>query len=379
MAFEFEFPDIGEGLTEAIVVKWLIDLGEPVGLDEPLVEVETDKAVTEIPAPRAGVLLYQGAAEGGTILVDQLLAVIGEPGESWQPGGGTEPAGEEAPAAPIVGTLSEDADILTGSGPPALPRIRKLAGDLGVDLAAVTGSGPGGRVTEDDVRAAVSTGGGPLERRRLSPTRRAIAEHLTKSWREIPHVVTYGSADASAALAARAAAEGDTPPLEALLIAALVPLLRDYPEFNATLQGDDLVLKHFYDIGIAVDTPDGLMVAVVRDAADRTLDDLGNEIRRLAAGARERTLGAADLRGATFTLSNIGAVGGRYGTPIIPYGTTAILSVGRADPEPVVIDDEVVVGRRFPLSLAYDHRVIDGALGRRFMGAVVHAVESIGV
>lgn len=379
MAFEFEFPDIGEGLTEAVVVKWLVGIGDEVGLDEPLVEVETDKAVTEMPAPRAGVLLFQGAAEGETILVDQLLAVIGQPGETWapEPEDTASPAPSGADAAPIVGTLSDDADVLTASGPQTLPRVRKLAAELGVDLSAVSGSGPGGRITDDDVRDAAGAGAGPVERRKLSPTRRAIAEHLTRSWREIPHVVTYGSADAAAALAARSDFEGAKPPLEALFISALVPLLQEYPEFNATLQGDDLILRKHYDVGVAVDTPDGLMVAVVRDAGEQTVPELADEIRRLAAGARDRTLAASDMRGATFTLSNIGAVGGRYGTPIIPFGTTAILSVGRADPEPVVVDGVVAVGRRFPLSLSYDHRVVDGALGRRFMGAVVSAIEDI--
>jgi pyruvate dehydrogenase E2 component (dihydrolipoamide acetyltransferase) len=214
---------------------------------------------------------------------------------------------------------------------------------------------------------------------RLSPTRLAIARNLSRSWREIPHVTTYGEADASPLLEARrrlAEATGAGLPLEALLIRTVTPLLARFPEFNASVEGETLLLRTHYDVGVAVDTPDGLMVAVVRGADRLDFEDLGAEVTRLAAGARERTLGLADLRGATFTISNIGAVGGRFGTPIIPAGTTAILSVGRADERPVVRRGAVTVGREFPLSLSYDHRVIDGALGRRFLGALIDALES---
>ena len=265
MAYEFLLPDIGEGLHEATVLQWFAKIGDHLDVDAPMVEVETDKAITEIPAPRAGVLLHQGAAVDEVIEVGRILAVIGE-----------------------------------------------------ADAA------------------------------RLLEARRTLAE------------------------------QRDTPvPVEALLIAAIVPVLREEPEFNAAFQDGHLLLRRYYDIGFAVDTPDGLMVAVVRGADGLGVMELADEIARLADRVRTRTADPAELRGATFTVSNIGAVGGGYGTPIIPHGTSAILSVGRAEAKPVVRDGQIVVATMLPMSLSYDHRVVDGAAGRRFIGLVATAVEGL--
>ena len=378
MALEFLLPDIGEGLTEATVVRWLAAVGETVRLDQPIVELETDKAVIEIPAPRAGVVLHHGASAGATVPVDALLVVIGEAGESWVGGGTPAPSPRRearAEAAPIVGTL-EEAEPSAQAQPRALPLVRRLAASLGVDIAGVNGTGPGGRITRADVEGAVIAGG-DVERVRLSPTRIAISKNLTRSWQEIPHVTTYATADPTAILRARSVG-GTMVPLEALLITAIVPVLQRHPAFNATLDGDTLIVRKHYDLGFAVDTPDGLMVAVVRGADGMTVTEMAGEVRRLAAAARDRSITIDEMRGATFTVSNIGAVGGGYGTPIIPYGTTAILSVGRAVDRAVVRDGVVVVGKEMPLSLSYDHRVIDGAAGRAFMAAVVAAIEEAG-
>lgn len=371
MAREFHLPDVGEGLVEAVIISWHVDVGEAVGLDEPLVEVGTDKAIVDIPSPYAGVLLHRGGEDGDTVEVDSLLAVIGEPGERWEPAAGTPPPAAGERAAPVVGVLPGAEPGVTDR-PLVLPFVRKLAGELGVDLSAVSGTGPLGRITEADVRAAASER--PTVRVPMSRLRRAISESLSRSWREIPHVTTYGYADSDRLLSERERL--GKPPVEALLIARLVPVLNRFPGFNAAVDGDDIVERHFYDIGFAVDTPDGLLVAVVHDADTLSVDQLAGEVRRLASGARERTLGIDELRGQTFTVSNIGAVGGGTGTPIIPYGTSAILSVGRAEPRPVVREDTVVIARQFPLSLSYDHRIIDGAGGRRFMAAVIEALES---
>lgn len=208
----------------------------------------------------------------------------------------------------------------------------------------------------------------------MSATRRAIADNLTRAWREIPHVTTYGEADAQPLLRKREAL--GKPSLDALLIAAVVPLLVEHPAFNAVIAGDEIVYKKHYDVGIAVDTPHGLVVAVVKDADKQSVEDLDAEVRRLAQAAQQQKLTIDELRGQTFTVSNIGAVGGRFGTPIVPYGTSAILSVGRADPQPVVVDDAVTIGRRFPLSLSYDHRIVDGAAGRAFMAALIAALSA---
>jgi pyruvate/2-oxoglutarate dehydrogenase complex dihydrolipoamide acyltransferase (E2) component len=372
MATEFHLPDIGEGLAEATIVHWFVAVGEHVNVDAPLVEIETDKAVVEVPSPIAGVVLHHGAEVDEVLAVEKLLAVIGDEGEVWTGEAEPAPATDSADAAPIVGTLDTSEAPPVASGVQALPMVRRLASELGVDLDSVEGTGPGGRVTEADVEEASSSTSGAHTRVPLSATRKAIVANLSRSWREIPHVTTYGEVDAAGLLAARA--EAGKPPLEALLIARIVPLLKQYRGFNATFAGDAVLEHDRWDIGFAVDTPDGLMVAVVRGADAKSVDELGSEIRALADGAKARSLSRDQLTGQTFTISNIGAVGGRYGTPLVPYGTTAILSVGRADPKPVVRNGEIVVASEFPLSLSYDHRVIDGGTGRAFMAGLIEAL-----
>jgi len=375
VATEFHLPDIGEGLAEATILHWFVDVGDRVEADAPLVEVETDKAVVEIPAPIGGFVLHHGAGADEVLPVEHLLAVIGDEGEAWSADvpavDASSAAGPTAEAAPIVGTLDTSDTPAVGVGVQALPMVRRLAAELGVDLEAVSGSGPAGRITDQDVRGAASQLLGPHTRVPLSATRKAIIKNLTRSWQEIPHVTTYSSVDASPLLAARNAA--GKVPLEAVVMARLIPILKRHRGFNASFAGDSVVEHDRYDIGFAVDTPDGLMVAVVSDVDSKSVDQLGTEIRSLAAGARDRTLGHSQLIGQTFTISNIGAVGGRFGTPIVPYGTTAILSIGRAEPEAVVRDGEIVIASEFPLSLSYDHRVIDGGTGRSFMSDVVAA------
>lgn len=445
MANEFRFPDIGEGLTEAEIVRWLVAEGEYVEADQPVVEVETDKAVVEIPSPYAGTVLRHGAAEGETIEVGSVLVVVGDEEENaasdeiavdaplsaesaplsaefTSPSTELDSPDEEtvsvATAAPIVGSLDENAEDLSPSAPgedepvpsqiKALPLVRKLAREMSIDLATVPGSGPAGRITREDLlavaepapvsqpseatvsapteeRVAAAEEGatpgpsaGTDERRRLSRLRRTIAANLSKSWAEVPHVTTFDDVDATRLLEVRQAlgSRYETKiPLEALVVKAIVPALRSFPEFNATLDGDDLVIHGAHDIGIAVDTPDGLLVAVIRDAASKGVLELSSEVRRLGEGARNRTLGVDELSGQTFTVSNIGAVGGGHGTPIVPPGTTAILSVGRAQQKPIVADGELVIAPVMPLSLSYDHRVIDGGLGRRFMAEVMENLE----
>jgi len=383
---EFRLPDIGEGLTEAEIVRWIVPEGGTVEVDAPLVEVETDKAVVEIPSPYAGKVLSHGAKEGETILVGAVLAVI----ES---------------DAPIVGSLDTRTETLApraeasispappppASPPPvsspspsvkALPVVRKLARDLGVDLSKVTGTGTDGKITREDVQQAAqgvtSRDVRDDEQVSLSRLRRTIAAHMERSWREIPHVTTFDKVDASRLLAARAALgrrHDRTIPIEALVIKAVLPVLRQFPEFNASLDGDDLILRRRYDVGMAVDTDDGLIVPVVKHADSIELFALAEEIVRLSTAARRRTLTPDELTGATFTVSNIGAVGGGFGTPIIPYGTTAILSVGRAVEEPVARNGAVTIAPMLPLSLSYDHRVIDGGLGRSFMAVLMENLE----
>lgn len=436
MPREFKLPDIGEGLTEAEIVRWLVAEGDQVDADQSIVEVETDKAVVEIPTPYAGVVLSRGGAEGETIAVGSVLVVIGEPGESASPAEVPVPAPSQEPvepapapaetfaaaAAPIVGTLSEEAESLsapvvaeTTQDVKALPVVRKLARDHGIDLHTVAGTGQGGRITRQDVEAVIARAtqtetepatpepslsptpsGDPVspappavpassppaagteERRPMSRMRRTIAANMSRSWAEIPHVTTFDDVDASRLLEVREALaqrHGVKVPVEALVIGAVVPALASFPEFNSRIDGDDLVFHGSYDIGIAVDTSEGLMVAVVRDAGSKGVLELASEIRRLGEGARARTLQPGEILGQTFTVSNIGAVGGGHGTPIVPPGTTAILSVGRAKQKPIVDGDDLVIAPVLPLSLSYDHRVIDGAVGRRFMALLIENLE----
>jgi len=434
VAREFRLPDIGEGLTEAEIVRWLVSEGDSIDADQSIVEVETDKAVVEIPTPYGGVVLRLGGAEGETIAVGSVLVVVGEPGEGLAPEPVPEPEipqpSEELAApmpsaealvsvespppatAPIVGTLNEEAESLStpsdrvssgfGDQVKALPVVRKLARDQGIDLATVVGSGPGGRVTRQDVEAAIAAGSEPEtpapvespvaevtpapsapapgsdERRPMSRMRRTIAANMARSWSEIPHVTTFDDVDATRLLEVRSALadrHGVKIPVEALVVRALLPALSAFPEFNSTIDGDDLVVHGSHDIGIAVDTPGGLMVAVIRDASSMGVLELAAEIQRLGEGARTRTLTPDEVMGQTFTVSNIGAVGGGHGTPIVPPGTTAILSVGRAKQKPIVYDDDLVIAPVMPLSLSYDHRVIDGAVGRRFMALLIENLE----
>jgi pyruvate dehydrogenase E2 component (dihydrolipoamide acetyltransferase) len=259
-----------------------------------------------------------------------------------------------------------------------------------VDLETITGSGPGGRITREDVHAATE----PIEvqaprrppapertgdeRVRLSMLRRTIAEHMTRSWSEIPHVTTFDEVDATRLLAARsalAARHGVRVPIEALVIKAVIPALRAFREFNATLDGDDLVLHGAMDIGIAVDTGDGLLVPAIKAADGYSTLELAEVIADLGERGKKRTLTPAELSGGTFTVSNIGAVGGGFGTPLIPHGTTAIVSIGRAAEAAVVRAGQVAIATMMPLSLSYDHRVIDGGLGRRFTAMLVENLE----
>lgn len=461
MAREFRLPDIGEGLTEAEIVRWLVPVGGYVAMDEPVVEVETDKALMEIPSPFAGTVMSHGAPEGAVVEVGEVLVVIGDPDEQENQHGSEGDAEASGESAPIVGTISSEAVDLTRPsveppdevGPPpgrtpdfftpsrpiqTLPMIRKMAKELGVDLSTVEGSGPGGRITREDVQsAAAGIADTSVERdevaepeqiestwspaaaeqeadqpeeveeveeaeeaeaeeaeeteepdadekgetgdqaaragERMSATRRAIAEHMERSWREIPHVTTFGRVDVSRLLDARRALQrrhGSSVSIDAMVVKAVVAALSEHPTVASRLEGEVIVPPEALDIGVAVDTPEGLMVVVVDDPTEIDLIEMTAEIARLAEAARDRTLPPDRFRGQCFTVSNIGAVGGGYGTPIVPHGTSGILSVGQAEDTPVARDGAVVIAPMMPLSFSYDHRLIDGAAGRRFLDTV---------
>ncbi|MCH8985804.1 MAG: 2-oxo acid dehydrogenase subunit E2 [Acidobacteria bacterium] len=374
MAYELYLPDIGEGLTEADIVQWHVQVGDPVAADQPIVAVETAKAVVDIPSPRNGVILHHGADEGATLAVGSLLVVIGDEGEEWRQ---TDSPTSDTSISPTDGatTRHDNATALPDRRVKAVPLIRKFARDLGVDLATVVATGPGGRVTREDVKRASPkaepTSSGMSSR--LSTTRRTIAANMLRSWNEIPHVTVWGPVDGTAMLAAMRTIGV---PLEALLIEAALTALEQFPAVNALFDGQLVTTPADVNIGIAVDTEAGLMVPVVKSAQTLTREQRAAEIDRLARGAEARTLTMDELTGATFTISNVGAVGGGYGTPIIPHGTVAILSIGQAVPDVIVRDNEIVIASVFPMALSFDHRVLDGAVSSKFFAAFCEAVRT---
>lgn len=380
MAQQFRLPDIGEGLVEAEIVAWHVAVGDVVAVDQIIVEVETDKSLVDIPSPFAGTVLALGGGPGDVVEVGDVLIVIGAPGEALDDEEADQPPEAADQQAPMTG----------GDGPPgaqaarAMPAVRKAARERGIDLSLINGTGPGGSVTIADLDelsagATSKVADAGDERVPMSRTRRAIAEHMQRSWSEIPHVTTLHEARADQLLAARTALANDAGvavPIEALVIHAVLPVLESHPRFNASIDGDDLVLHARRDIGVAVDTSEGLIVPVVRSAGDHSVLELAQLIAELAERAKNRRVAPDDLSGATFTVTNIGAIGGGHGTPIIPHGTLAILSVGKAEPRPVVEDGKIVVGLVMPLSVSYDHRAIDGAMGQRFMAAIIANLEN---
>ena len=372
-------PDIGEGLTEAEIVEWLVAVGDEITVGQSVVEVETAKTTVEIPATHAGTVSELRGETGDIIEVGDVLFVVAG-GDDTETASGDETASAVSPdpgrrtATPAAATPS--AAPASGTGEvKAMPAVRKLARDLGVDLAEVVGTGPGGSITRHDVETAAS--GGTNDRREpLTATRRAIAAHMETSWRTIPHVTVQAEIRAERMLARRTADDGSTLPIEAVIAEAVMPLLRRHEWFNAAFEEGHVVVRGPIHLGFAVDTDAGLMVVVVRDAEHQPTADIGGEFARLAAAAHDRTIQPAEVAGQTFTISNIGALGGGHGTPIIPLGTSAILSVGRATAQPVVEDGELTVGMVAPIDLSYDHRLIDGALGQRFLADVIEALEA---
>jgi pyruvate dehydrogenase E2 component (dihydrolipoamide acetyltransferase) len=254
-----------------------------------------------------------------------------------------------------------------------MPLVRKLAAERGIDLSTLTGSGPGRSITRADVENAEPTTPIDGELVPLTPTRRAIAEHMARSWREIPHVTVQAEVRAES-LVAEMRETGNA--LEACAGGRVLPVLRDFPDFNAAFTDNGIIRKQNHDIGFAVDTDAGLMVVVVTDTDDKTVDELSVEFGELAERAKNRTISLDKITGQTFTISNIGALGGGHGTPIIPIGTTAILSIGRARSQPVVENGNLAIGLVAPIDLSYDHRAIDGGLGQRFLASVVEALEA---
>ena len=366
MAYEFKLPDLGEGLTEGEIARWLVTEGQELAEDDPLVEIATDKTTVEIPSPAAGRVTRILVAEGEVVPVGTVLVVIG--------GDGAEPASVRAPerqAAPA--TAPGQAVGSASSRVQATPIVRRIAQELGVDLALLSGTGPNGRITEDDVRNA--GGSAPVvqqdkaaegRREPVRGVRRQIVEHLTRAHREIPAVTFVEECDFTGVELGR---------LVATAMKAAAASLRMFPELNARIEDDEIVLLDRYDLGVAVDTDAGLVVPVVRGCDTLSVDEIDAELRRLADGAREGTLQPDDMRDSTFTVTSAGKLGGLFVTPLINHPEVAILGLHRVGPRPVARDGEVVIREIGNVSVTFDHRVVDGARAGAFCVDVIRRLE----
>jgi pyruvate dehydrogenase E2 component (dihydrolipoamide acetyltransferase) len=369
VAYEFKLPDLGEGLTEGEVARWLVSEGDEVAEDQPLVEIQTDKTTVEIPSPAAGKVASILVEEGKVVPVGTILVVIGDDAAVPDEQPPAEPEPQRQPADMSRGQAP-------GPGGPgrvrATPLVRRLAQELNVDLEALSGTGQQGRVTEGDVRAAAASGGqapGPGSEGRREPLRgirRLIAEHMSRAHGEVPAVTWVEECDFGSV---------DLNLLIPTVLKACADALQEFPELNARLEGNEIVYLDRYDFGVAVQTGDGLVVPVVRGCDTASIDELAEEVARLAEGARAGALKPEELRGSTFTVTSAGKLAGLFQTPIVNHPEVAILSIGRIAQRPVVREGGLAVAQIGYVSLTFDHRVVDGARAAEFGLAVIRRLE----
>jgi pyruvate dehydrogenase E2 component (dihydrolipoamide acetyltransferase) len=429
MKFEFRFPDIGEGIAEGTLIKWLVKEGDEIEEGQSVAEVETDKVTTEIPSAKKGKVLELEYEEGDTIEVGQVLIMLdtsdgsGEEETTKVPEYDEEDKKQELEekkeiveeeTAGVVGEVVASSEEIPASTEGqsssskketnkkvlATPVARKLAKDLGVDIGAVEGTGPNGRVMKEDINKFKSEKPASsvsekqtrkletlhidssleekTERIPLTRIRKTISEQMSKSRFTIPHTTAMEEIDVSNLYEFRnkykdiLSEEDVNITYLPFVIKAITLALKELPEFNSSLdeEKEELVLKHFYHIGIATDTDRGLMVPVLKDADKKSVVQIAKEIEDLSSRAKDNKMDISELRGSSFTITNYGSIGGLFGIPIINYPESAILGLGRIVKKPIVRDDEIVIARVLPLSLSYDHRVIDGASGVRFISIV---------
>ena len=442
MATEFKLPDLGENIASGDVVTVFVSEGDVVKPGQALLEVETDKAVIEVPCPPGGRIAQVLVKKGDTVKVGQTLVLLDAAGaaaapaklapqtptqappqaQSSSPAPTPTPTPPAAPApvqpgaaaaAPAAvassqrAAVAEPADAATTAVDPAGPAVRRLARELGVDLGRVRGSGPAGRIVREDVITAVRQAGGqgtatrsratdsgsterddwgPVRREQLSRMRKTIATNMVRSVSTIPHLTNFDDADVTELEHLRKASTQEYAKsnikLTALgfVIKAVSLSLRQHPVVNASIDMEkgELVYKDYVNIGLAVDTPRGLVVPVLRNCDTMSIPQLAQAVADTAEKAKNAQYGIEDLRGGTFTISNLGAIGGTYSTPIINWPEVAILLVGRSRKMPVVRDDRIEARLMMPLSLSYDHRVIDGAAAARFLKEIIGYLESPG-
>ena len=447
--YEFKLPDLGEGIHEGEVLKWYVSQGEEVNEDEPLVDVETDKAAVTIPSPKGGTVVAQNGAVGDTVYVGNVIAVIDADGAAAAPAEGAAKADRPAPAevaaarpVPAATPASPGetaAPATTAQGPiPAAPATRRLARELGVDISLVQPTGPGGRVTPEDVKqfadggapgGTVSEDGapagesapasadhateetavaefaahaasaipfldieplpdfeqyGPVDKEPLRSIRRKVAHKMVTSMTLVPHVAHMDEADVTLLddfrrreKKRRAGQAGGSLTMLAFVVKAVTAGLKAAPAFNASLDPfrEEIVYKKYYNCGIAVDTGKGLVVPVIKNTDRKSIVEIAADIEAVANRAREGKLEVSDLRGGTFTITNVGPLGGTALIPTINYPEVAILGMGRIQPKPVVVDGEIKIRNILPLTLAFDHRIADGADAARFVSELVRQLS----
>lgn len=400
MRKEFKFPDVGEGIVEGEIIRWLAHEGETVKEDQPLVEVETDKAVVTLPSPYAGTLARCHFKEGSIVRVGETLVSYGN-GEE-----GTAPFSERKKerGVSVVGRLPEPEDEEENTSKQitsirAIPSVRAFAKELGVTLSKVKGTGPDGRITRRDVERAAerivpksapitkivpeSLSYGPIERVPLRGLRRSSARHVAESAARVAAVTFMEEGDITdlekVRLKEKKVAEEKGFRLTYLpfIVKSVIAGLKGHPYLNATIdeEEEEILLKKYYNIGIAVDTHDGLMVFVIKAADQKSILELAEEISNMIEKAEKRKIELGELKGGSFTITNYGVIGGTYGTPIINHPEAAILGMGKVTEKPVVKEGAIVTRKILPLSLTFDHRVINGAEAARFLQMVIRHIE----
>ena len=458
---EFKVPELGENVVGGDVMRVMVNVGDTIARDQPVLELETDKATIEVPSNIAGTVKEVRVKKGDKIKVGAVVFTVDEAagnGAGASPAAGAAAAAEQpapkADATPAEQAAPPAADEKSDAKPaaehkvlpmpqrnaeparnpepvrspepgarnaepaqrergpvaPASPAVRRLAREIGIVVDEVPGSGPGGRISQDDVKeharrilssvpsTALGAGGsalraprglpdfqkwGEVERQPLSNIRRATSEHLSYAWNTIPHVTQFDKADVTSIEALRrkykdqVAKAGGNLTVTAMLVRILATAVRTFPQFNASIDTErgELVYKKYVNVGVAVDTDRGLLVPVVRNADRKNITEISVEIQQAAEKAREKKLTLEDMSGGGITISNLGGIGGTYFTPIVNWPEVAILGVSRATTEPAWRDEEFVPRQMLPLSLSYDHRVIDGADAMRFLRWVVEAIE----
>jgi pyruvate dehydrogenase E2 component (dihydrolipoamide acetyltransferase) len=394
---DFKLPDLGEGIAEGEVLKWMVKEGDQVSEDQPLVEVMTDKVNVQIPAPRSGKVSKILVKEGDIVKVGQTMVIIDDGSPGAAP---SVPAPAAQVPAQAAGTLASPA--APSQGPLATPATRRLARELGVDIGTVRGSGPQGRVLDEDIRRFASNsrpGAATVAVQQVPPSpsqagpkeelvplrgiRKTISERMLKSLQTTAQLTHVDEADMTELVLLREALKGSAEKRGVRLtylpfiIKALVPALKEFPYVNSSLdeQNGNIILKKYYNIGIATDTEQGLVVPVIKSADTKDIFELAGEIERLADKARHGQLTLDEVRGSTFTITNVGAIGGIFATPIINLPEVAIMGLHRITKRPVVREGKVEIRDMTYLSLTFDHRVVDGAYAARFTSRVTETIQ----